>query len=317
MLRGVGKVYAGGPPAVEDLSLCVGAGEVYGLVGLNGAGKTTVLGMVTGLLRPTTGSVTVFGASPGDPAMLARTGSLLESCGLYPHLTGRQNLRLLARVQGVGANEVDRVLERVGLAGAADRRHRTYSQGMRQRLGVAAALLKSPDLLVLDEPANGLDPAGIADLRLLVRTHARSGGAVLLSSHLLGELEQVCDRVGVVRSGRLIAEDVPAALGAGGPVFIVLRCDRPSVAVRLVQEEPVVVSVAVDGPVIRVELSSGTAADGAAAALNSTLVAAGLQVYELATEQHTLEAAFFALTAAGDTIAAHDAVASTTNGVPA
>ncbi len=295
-LRGVGKTYSGGTTAIEDLSLSVGPGEVYGLVGLNGAGKTTVLGMVTGLLASTTGSMMVFGAPPGDPAVLVRTGSLLESCGLYPHLTGRQNLRLLARVRGVGVNAVDRALERVGLTAAADRRHRTYSRGMRQRLGVAAALLADPELLVLDEPTNGLDPAGIADLRRLVRDHARSGGTVLLSSHLLGELEQVCDRVGVIRSGRLIAEDRPAALGAGGPVVIVVRCDRPSVAVRLVQETPDVGSVVVDGPVLRIGLRTGMAADPAAAALTGTLVAAGIQVYELATEQHGLEAAFLALT---------------------
>lgn len=292
----VGKIYRGGTAAIEDLSLTVGAGEVYGLVGLNGAGKTTVLGIVTGLLRATSGSATTFGAPPGSPDMLARTGTLLESCGLYPHLTGRQNLRLLARVKGVARQEVDRTLESVGLAAAADRRYRTYSQGMKQRLGVAAALLAAPTLLVLDEPTNGLDPAGIADLRHLVRDHARAGGAVLLSSHLLGELEQVCDRIGVIRSGRLVAQVSPQSLGAGGPTVIVLRCDQTSVAVSVLQDDPAVATVAVDGPVLRIGVRGGTEPRSAAAALNRRLVSAGLAVSELSTEHHTLEAAFFALT---------------------
>jgi ABC-2 type transport system ATP-binding protein len=215
--RALGKHYRHGP-AVEGLDLCVRKGEVYGFLGPNGAGKTTTLRMLLGLVRPTTGSASVLGLPPGHPSALARIGALVEEPAFYPYLSGRRNLLLLARAGRVTAASVDGVLDRAGLGSAADRRFRTYSLGMKQRLGVAGALLKDPELLVLDEPGNGLDPRGMVEMRNLIRGLRDDGRTVLLCSHLLAEVEKVCDRVGVIDRGRLVAEGTVEELGGGRPL---------------------------------------------------------------------------------------------------
>ncbi|HEU4540372.1 MAG TPA: ABC transporter ATP-binding protein [Jiangellaceae bacterium] len=206
--------------AVNDVSLTVRRGEVYGFLGPNGAGKTTTLRMLLGLVRPTRGTATILGARPGDPAAVARTGALVEGPGFYPYLSGRDNLRVMARYQNVSERAVDAVLERVDLAGRGGNAFRSYSLGMKQRLGVASALLGEPELLVLDEPTNGLDPAGMADMRTLIVELARQGQTVLLSSHLLGEVQEICDRVGVISRGRLLAESTVADLRGASTVFV-------------------------------------------------------------------------------------------------
>jgi ABC-2 type transport system ATP-binding protein len=193
--RGLTKRY-GERIAVDAVGLTVRRGETYGFLGPNGAGKTTTLRMLLGLVRPTSGSATVLGRAPGAPARLARIGALIEGPGFYPYLSGRENLRVPARYRSLGDVPVEAALERVDLTGRSGDRYRAYSLGMKQRLGVAAALLGEPELLILDEPANGLDPAGMADMRDLIRTLSDQGQTVMLSSHLLGEVEQVCDRVG-------------------------------------------------------------------------------------------------------------------------
>ena len=206
------KRYGGGVPAVDRLSLSVWRGEVYGFLGPNGAGKTTTLRMLAGLIRPTAGSASVHGDRPGSPRALARTGALIESPGFYPYLSGRDNLRVVARYAGIENRRVEAELETVDLADRAGDRYARYSLGMKQRLGVAAALLKDPELLILDEPTNGLDPAGMRDMRALVRDLGARGHTVLLSSHLLGEVQQLCDRVGVISGGKLLAESTVAEL---------------------------------------------------------------------------------------------------------
>jgi ABC-type multidrug transport system ATPase subunit len=184
--RGLTKRYGDDIVAVDGLALRVRRGEVYGFLGPNGAGKTTTLRMLLGLVRPTAGGATVLGAPPGAPEGLARIGAMVEAPALYPYLSGRDNLRVLAGHAGVAEPRVDAVLEEVGLSARAGDRSRTYSLGMKQRLGVAAALLKDPELLILDEPTNGLDPAGMRDMRRLLRALGEGGRTVLLSSHLLG-----------------------------------------------------------------------------------------------------------------------------------
>src|ERR687896_1114116 len=211
------KTYGGGVKAVDRVSLTVGRGEVYGFLGPNGAGKTTTLRMLAGLITPTAGSASVHGEQPGSQRALERTGALIESPGFYPYLTGRDNLRVVARYAGVPDRRVEAALETVDLAGRGGDRYAGYSLGMKQRLGVAAALLKDPELLILDEPTNGLDPAGMRDMRALLRDLGERGHTVLLSSHLLGEVQQLCDRVGVISGGRLLAEStVDDLLGQAG-----------------------------------------------------------------------------------------------------
>ena len=279
----------GSRAAVEGVSLTVGRGEVYGFLGPNGAGKTTTLRMLLGLIAPTSGEATVLGAAPGDPAGLARIGALVESPAFYPYLSGRQNLRVLARYSGVGDERVAAVLTTVDLADRADDKFSTYSLGMKQRLGVAGALLKDPALLILDEPTNGLDPRGMADMRDLIRRLGQGDRTILLSSHLLGEIEQICDRACVIQEGRLIAEDSVAALR--GPGALLVRATPLDKAERLASGLPGVTAVRVADGALRL-----TVAPERAAAINAALVGAGVAVSELRPVQESLEAVFLHLT---------------------
>src|ERR671918_1043078 len=192
--------------AVDRLALWVRRGEVYGFLGPNGAGKTTTLRMLLGLVRPTSGSALVLGAPPGSPESLARVGALIESPTFYPFLSGRDNLRVLARYSDTPEARIEAVLGEVDLAARAGDRLGTYSLGMKQRLGIAGALLKEPELLILDEPTNGMDPAGMAEMRGFIRGLGKGERTVLLSSHLMSEVEQGSDRVGVINKGELIRE---------------------------------------------------------------------------------------------------------------
>jgi ABC-2 type transport system ATP-binding protein len=215
----LGKSY-GSRVAVADVSFAVRRGEVFGFLGPNGAGKTTTIRMLVGLVRPTAGRVTVGGhdLSTDREGALSRLGCIVESPDFYDYLTGRENLEHFARMLGAAARaRVDELADLVRLRERLDDRVGTYSLGMRQRLGIAQALLGAPDVLVLDEPANGLDPAGIYDLRALVRSLADDRGlGVFVSSHLLGEVEKVCDRIAIVHRGRALAEGTMADLTAGG-----------------------------------------------------------------------------------------------------
>ncbi len=214
------KEYAGGYRAVDDVSFRVERGQVVGLLGPNGAGKTTALRVLVGLITPTSGVVHVFGQPvvPGAP-VLARIGAFIEGPGFLPHLTGRENLRLYWAATGrdPGAADFDTALDIAGLGGSIDRRVRTYSHGMKQRLGIAQAMLGLPELLVLDEPTNGLDPPQIAEMREVLQDYARTGRTVVVSSHLLAEVEQTCTHVVVMHKGRLVAAGPTAEIaGAGG-----------------------------------------------------------------------------------------------------
>ena len=201
--------------AVDGLDLAVSSGQVYGFLGPNGAGKTTTIRMLLSLVAPSAGQICLLGRRLPDPRAVAQAGSMIEEPAFYPWMTGRGNLEVLgATGGGCAPGEVARVLGLAGLGEVAARKVKTYSQGMRQRLGIAAAMLGRPPLLILDEPVNGLDPAGIREVRDLLRDLATQGTTVFLSSHLLGEVEQVCDRVAVIVRGRLVEEGAPATLGA-------------------------------------------------------------------------------------------------------
>ncbi|HKF75349.1 MAG TPA: ABC transporter ATP-binding protein [Candidatus Dormibacteraeota bacterium] len=287
--RGLTKHYGGGIVAVSNLDLAVRRGEVYGFLGPNGAGKTTTLRVLVGLIRPTAGTALVLGQRPGAEAALARVGSLVESPAFYPYLSGRDNLRVVARYCGVPESRAAAVLEEVGLTSRARDRFGTYSLGMRQRLGVAAALLKEPEVLILDEPSNGLDPQGMVEIRELVRSVGRGARTVLLSSHLLGEVEQVCDRVGVIQAGRLVAEGTMDELrGRGG---LVLRAAPPDRARALLAD--LVGADAISEREGAFVLRTGPER---AAEINARLVLAGLDVSEVRPEERSLEQVFLQLT---------------------
>jgi ABC-2 type transport system ATP-binding protein len=289
MTDGLTKRY-GARTVVDDLSLQVFRGEVFGFLGPNGAGKTTTLRMLMGLVRPTSGSASVLGEPAGTSA--ARVGALVEGPGFYPYLSGRDNLRVLAKYAGAPFGRIDVVLHTVDLADRADDRYSTYSLGMKQRLGVAAALLKDPEIVVLDEPTNGLDPAGITDMRTLLRRLAAEGHTVVLSSHLLGEVEQVCDRVAVISHGRLVTESTVDGLLGLGRLVIEARPLAEAAAITTGLLGPGRVSV-VDGAL------HAQAGPEDTAAINRALVQADIDVTGLRQEARTLEEAFLQMTSAG------------------
>jgi len=203
--------------AVDGLDLSVEHGGVYGFLGPNGAGKTTTIRCMLGLVAPSAGMTRVLGSDTKHlHTVIDRIGSIVETPTYFPTFSGRRNLRLLGRVDGIGPAAVEAVLERVGLADRADDIVKHYSLGMKQRLGIAAALLREPELLILDEPANGLDPAGIKEVRQLLRMLADEGRTVFLSSHLLGEVQQVCDHVAILARGKCIAQGPVADVLARG-----------------------------------------------------------------------------------------------------
>ncbi len=291
--RGLTKRY-GSLTAVSDLNLNVRRGEVYGFLGPNGAGKTTTLRMLLGLIRPSSGDATVIGGSPGTPDSLERVGALVESPAFYPYLSGRDNLRVMARYSGVGKDRIGEVLDQVELSERAKDKFRKYSLGMKQRLGVAAALLKDPELLILDEPTNGLDPKGMADMRRLIRTLGTGDRTVLLSSHLLGEVEQICDRVGVIQRGELVAQGTVSELR--GREGLLVRAEPVKYAHEIAKRLAGVEEVKETDGMLRLTTDPGRAAE-----INAKLVSAGLRVSEIRPSEQSLEEVFLELTG-GETV---------------
>lgn len=294
--HGLTRRFDGGH-GVFDLDLRVPAGGVYGFLGPNGAGKTTTIRLALGLLRADAGRVELFGRalSPTSRAPLADVGALVETPSLYPHLSGRGNLDVTATLLGMPAARVGEALERVGLEADAHRRVRDYSLGMRQRLALALALLDRPRLLVLDEPANGLDPAGIQAMRGLLRGFAADGVTVFVSSHLLAEVERVADTVGVLDRGRLVFEGSVAALLARSRARLLLRCDDPARAQGLLADAQAEI---VDAETLALDVEAGREAE-----LNRRLVQAGIGVHHLARQPISLESIFLELTRARETVA--------------
>jgi ABC-2 type transport system ATP-binding protein len=287
--RDLTKRYGERIVAVDRLGMCVRRGEVYGFLGPNGAGKTTTLRMLLGLVRPSSGRALVLGAEPGSPEALARTGALIETPTFYPFLSGRDNLRVLARHAGVPESRIEPALEEVELAARGSDRFQTYSLGMKQRLGIAAALIKDPELLILDEPTNGMDPAGMAEMRTFIRNLGRGARTVLLSSHLMAEVEQTCDRVGVISKGRLVGEGTIDELR--GRESLWLRAEP------LEQAEQVVRALQGVGEIARSDGGLRVAADSAAAPeIARALVEAGVNLGELRPERASLEKVFLELT---------------------
>ena len=299
-LEGLRKVYTkrrgDDVVAVDSFDLGLGRmGTVHGYLGPNGSGKTTTIRCLLGLIRPTAGSTRVFGVDSSHYHRVAnRVGAIVENPKMFPNFSGRRNLTLLAGIIGIPSSEVDRVLTTVGLTDRAKDSFGSYSLGMKQRLAIAAALLKNPDLLILDEPANGLDPAGIAEMRGLVRNIADEGKAVLVSSHQLAEIEMICDDVTIISKGKLIETGTLDHIRsfAGGDNVVVTIADREAAlaaltdaglaASRRPQEDELVVDIDVDRT----------------AEVTRALADRGLYLQGLRSERPTLETAFLNLTGA-------------------
>jgi ABC-2 type transport system ATP-binding protein len=292
-VRGLVKRY-GELTAVAGVDLTVRTGDVYGYLGPNGAGKTTSLRMMLGLIRPTAGTVRLFGRDPMESVRaLAGVAGFVEAPTFYPYLSARRNLEMLAAYDGGGAGDrIESALATVELTDRAHDRVGGYSHGMRQRLGIAAALLREPKLLLLDEPATGLDPAGMRDMRLLIRRLAGQGMTVLLSSHLLTEIEDVCNRVAIVRSGRIVYEGEIAALQRGAGTSYRLETTNDDRALAVCRAQPGVAEARTDdhGRI------TFTADETAAGLLSQALIEAGALIKSMAPQTITLEDLFFSFT---------------------
>ena len=283
---------------VNDLDLRGPEGCIYGFLGPNGAGKSTTLKMILGLVRPTAGDIAVFGepmTRRNRLAILKQVGSLIESPSYYGHLSGEENLRIVQTMRGVPEKNIREVLEIVRLTDAKDKRVAHYSLGMKQRLGLAAALLGYPRLLILDEPTNGLDPAGIQEMRELIKElPQRFGMTVVVSSHLLSEIDQMADHVGIIREGELVFQDSLAALHSRSQHHLALRTTDNLHAQAILRERRLHVSEGEDGYLVLPLLNDDTTA-----ALAELLVTQSIGVLRLEERQKSLEDIFLELTGKG------------------
>ncbi|GAA3496131.1 ABC transporter ATP-binding protein [Streptomyces prasinosporus] len=302
--RALTKRYRGGQLAVDGLDLTVPAGSVFGFLGPNGSGKTTTIRMLMGLIEPTSGTAHVLGrpVPRSARAVLPRVGALIEGPAPYGFLSGRDNLLRYDAADPTADPRTRRArvaaaLDRVGLTAAAGKKAKAYSLGMKQRLGLAAALLRPRGLLVLDEPTNGLDPQGMREIRALVRELASDGTTVFLSSHLLDEIEQVCTHAAVMARGRLVVQGPVADLAAGARGRLVVTTPDPADAARVLEEQGVA------DVVVTEERVTGELPGRDLAEVNAALVAAGVRVRGFGAERASLEDAFVALTGEGFDVA--------------
>jgi ABC-2 type transport system ATP-binding protein len=285
--------------AVDQVELRVPRGSAFGYLGPNGAGKTTLIRVLLGLIRPSAGEISLLGLPLPQQRQraLARIGAIVEEPRFHPHLTGRQNLWAIAAAREPAAHRrIDPALERVGLGGRGDDRVGSYSLGMRQRLGIAACLLADPELLILDEPMNGLDPAGMLEFRGMIRDFVEEGRTVVLSSHLLDEVEKTCDTVAIVDHGRVVVQGSIAELALQGERRLIVATGDDQRARPLLLAQPAVDAVHSGNGALLLDLDPGGPVEQAAAAIAEQLVAAGIPLYRLAAEQQTLEQRFLQVT---------------------
>ena len=285
----------GNVTALTGLNLQVLPGEVYGLLGPNGAGKSTLIGSILGLVKPNGGAIEVFGqdARHNRSEVLRRTGAVIESPAFYPYMGGSDNLQVVARtIGGVAQGRIDEMLELVGLGARGKDKVKTYSTGMRQRLGLASVLLGNPDLVILDEPTSGLDPAGALEFRRLIRSVAtEQGKTVFISSHLLTEVEQMCDRVGIIKLGQTVAEGRLEDLLQEDSA-VIFQVDNTEVALKLMKDKGLKVGMENGDGLIWAGI-----APGEIGMWNTALVRAGIEVSKIVERKSSLEAFFLDITA--------------------
>jgi ABC-2 type transport system ATP-binding protein len=291
-VRGLTKAF-GRRLAVDNATFEVPRGAVAGFIGPNGAGKTTTMRMLLGLVRPSSGSAEVLGQPVDRPERYLRcVGALIEGPAFYGGLTGRANLRVLATLGGIDPRRIDAVLDTVGLSDRGDDPYRAYSLGMKQRLGIAGALLRDPDLLVLDEPTNGLDPSGIHEMRGLIRRIADSGPTVFLSSHLLGEIQSVCEYLVIVERGRLVYQGTTEELLRSAHEAILIAADPPGGLVRAAAlARAAGYDAKVEGERLRISAPTSFGAE-----LSRALINEGIALTEIVPVRSSLEDRFLQLT---------------------
>jgi ABC-2 type transport system ATP-binding protein len=291
-VQGLTKRY-GPDTVVDDLSFTVEPGQVTGFLGPNGAGKSTTMKMILGLAVPTEGTVTIGGRRYRDlPVPLTEVGALLDASAVHGSRTAYDHLLALAVSNGLPRRRVDEVLARAGMEGAARKRAGSFSLGMRQRLGIARCLIADPALLILDEPMNGLDPAGILEMRHLIRAFVDEGRTVFLSSHLLDEVEKTCDQVAIVDQGRVILQGPVAEVASSGDPTVLIAVDDAEAARRVLAGESRITKIDVEAGELRVTLAEGLDP----AEVNRALVTAGVAVSRLEPARATLEEKFLAVT---------------------
>lgn len=286
--------------ALAGLDLAVPEGGVFGVLGPNGAGKTTLIRCLVGLVRANAGRITLLGqpVPKGLPATLGRVGAIVEAPAMYPRFSARRNLEILARVEGRGKADIDRALDRVGLTERAESPVKGYSLGMRQRLAIAATLIKEPEVLVLDEPANGLDPAGIVQVRDLVRELGAEGRTVLVSSHILSEMRQMVDHVAILAQGRCtLSGSVEEVLARGRTRGLIVRLDDPAAGIAALRARGIEASAGDGDGALRVALP-----EQGAAYVTRVLAEASLFPSEIRPDGSDLESVYLELTAGEDDI---------------
>ena len=279
--------------AVKNVNLELHRGEVFGFLGPNGAGKSTTVGMILGLITPTAGSIELFGVKQGAKRWVAlrRIGAIIEEPAFYPYLSGRDNLRILAKsIGGIPDRKIEEVLNRVGLLDRAKDKYGEYSMGMKQRLGIASTLLRDPELIILDEPTNGLDPAGTKEIRGLIPQLAGENRAILLCSHLLSEVELVCSRVAIIKQGSIVA-NAPIKELLSGANLLQIKVDNMEKATEILKLLPWIKSVKTEGKYLIVDVPAERSGE-----VNLALAQKGIMVAELVNRTASLESVFLQLT---------------------
>ncbi len=275
--------------AVDDLSIEVHKGETFGFLGPNGSGKSTTMGMILGLIAPTSGSVEVFGleAQHNLPSILPRVGAVMETPGLYPYLSGRDNLKVFARLSDhISDKRIDEVLDLVEMSSRAKDKFSNYSMGMKQRLAIACALIHNPELIIMDEPTNGLDPAGMKEIRELIIELSKQGKTIFLNSHLLHEVEQVCERVAIIKKGKIVVQGPVKELVKAGDV-LQIKVNEPDKAMAILGGQKWISSVNKAGDYILLGVKADKAAD-----VNALLAKDGIFAAEIKAKENSLEEFF-------------------------